>query len=75
MRIKNNKKTEIKQMKHIEMGNNEVSMEGLNRKLDTTGEKNTNNMKNRFKHFPEFSSKRQIHGKYESDVKEAWQIE
>lgn len=43
-------------MEHIEMGNNKVSIEGLNRKLDTTGGKNTNNMKNRFKHFPEFSS-------------------
>lgn len=56
MNIKNNKKTEIKQMEHIEMGNNKVSIGGLNRKLDTTGEKNTNNMKNRLKYFPEFSS-------------------
>ena len=50
-------------------------MKGSNKKLDTTEEKNTNNMKDRFKHFPEFSSKRQRHVKYERNVKEAWRVE
>lgn len=36
-----------------------LSMEGLNRRVDTTEEKNTGNLKDRFKHFLEFSSKRQ----------------
>ena len=49
-------------MELVEMGNMiiklKVSVEGLNRRLDTTKEKNTNNVKERFKHFPEFSSKR-----------------
>lgn len=44
-------------------------MVGLNRRLDTNEEKNTN--KNKLKHFSEFSSKRQRHGKYERDIKEA----
>lgn len=35
MNLKNNKRMEIKQMERIEMGNNTVSMEGLNRRLDT----------------------------------------
>lgn len=32
-------------------------------------------MKNRFKHFPEFSARRQGHGNYERHIKEAWRLE
>ena len=49
-------------------------MERLNRRLDTTEEKNTSKMKDRFKNFLEFSSKRQRQ-KIGKDVIEAQRAE
>lgn len=50
-----------KQMEVVNMENIiiKVSVERLNRSLDTTKEKNPSNLKQRFKYFLEFSSKRQ----------------
>ena len=48
-----------------------ISVEGLNRRLDKTEEKITNNIKDKFKHFPEFNLKRQRYVKYERYIKEA----